>query len=499
MYSIIIADDEYFIRERLKVLLDYASLGYEIVCESADGLHAFNYIKKMQPDIAILDIKMPIITGIEIAKQIKELDLHTRCIILTSYEVFEYAQESLRYGVIEYLLKPVTASDLKRVLEQTHRIIEEKYKLLGKKREEEFLHCLMNNIQVSNTIPKTVAQLLGPQNILLLLKQKSLDIQRRQAERLYNIAASLHYPEKSFVFIYSNNIIGMLFCPPLNEQQFTEILRNIRRQTLQPINAGISNIFASASDLHNAFQLAEEALDSTICLGNNTEIYASSLQGINTPMFPLLGLREQILEGLRSNDPAVVTNLINRYLEILRVNYHSPRNLEALLTELILTSYIFLQENSINEKNTAKLEAHEILDANINIVDIERQIKTYYLDIFQQNPKLDDHAVQLDDKVRQIQRFIESNYSKKGLNLESVSEAISYSPNYVSTLFKKATGISVVQYITKCRMEAARLFIEHKKEKLAGISVSVGYTDEFYFSKCFKRYWGKPPSEFMQK
>lgn len=125
MLTLLIADDEFFILERLKRITDYPALGYNLTAAVLNGRDAMQIIEEESPDLAILDIKMPFLSGLDIAGQIYEKNLKTKVVILTSYDYFNYAKQAIKYQVFSYLLKPVNVDELKEILADAAREIGE--------------------------------------------------------------------------------------------------------------------------------------------------------------------------------------------------------------------------------------------------------------------------------------------------------------------------------------------------------------------------------------
>ncbi len=124
MHSLFLADDEVIIVRGLRKLLDWASLGIEIIGEATNGEEAERRIASLQPDIAIIDIHMPLRTGLQILRAIHERDMKTRVIFLTGHREFDYVQEAMRYGAKAFLTKPVKKDELISVLRETLGSIE---------------------------------------------------------------------------------------------------------------------------------------------------------------------------------------------------------------------------------------------------------------------------------------------------------------------------------------------------------------------------------------
>ena len=109
--KLLIADDEYFIRQRIKKIIPWEKLNLTFAGEAENGQQVIDHLEKEPVDLLLLDIKMPQMNGIETARYIKEHFPSVHMLILSGYNDFEYARTAIRYGVKEYLLKPVAAEE----------------------------------------------------------------------------------------------------------------------------------------------------------------------------------------------------------------------------------------------------------------------------------------------------------------------------------------------------------------------------------------------------
>lgn len=222
--KLLIADDEYFIRKSLLQMLDYPSLGFQLAGEAENGKQALEIILKEQPETAILDIKMPLLSGLDIAKEIHRKNLPTKVIILTSYDYFSYAQESIRLGVFSYLLKPVDRQNLKDVLIQARTCIEkerEERDILAKYRRiklEELLYDYLSAAKTASLPAEPLQNFLtakGLSNPLpALFKFENPDGMSGLMERLRDFWDEQATPKTFFFFEYGENIFGLLCCIP---------------------------------------------------------------------------------------------------------------------------------------------------------------------------------------------------------------------------------------------------------------------------------------------
>ena len=167
--KILIADDEKLIRNGMTTILDWESQGHKIVGAVEDGLQALDYIKSNDVDILITDIRMPLLDGLELIREVKNVKPDLICIILSGYDEFEYARAAIDVGAFAYLLKPVDSASLIGLVEKA------KNEILNR---QEILNRLIRNLKMNQSST---------------LLDKNLD-----DENLANIEQAADYIKKNF-------------------------------------------------------------------------------------------------------------------------------------------------------------------------------------------------------------------------------------------------------------------------------------------------------------
>ena len=112
MYTLIIADDEEELRRAIVERVDWAAIGFEVVGEAENGAEALELVETLQADLLLTDIRMPFISGIELARQVREIRPAMSIAFLSGYDDFSYAQQAIQYNIISYLLKPLSLEEL---------------------------------------------------------------------------------------------------------------------------------------------------------------------------------------------------------------------------------------------------------------------------------------------------------------------------------------------------------------------------------------------------
>lgn len=126
MLNVQIVDDEPIIRLGLQKLINWEEMGFEITCIAQNGKQALEQLEAEEVDLIITDIEMPIMNGLDFIKEVREKDKNVEIVILTAYEDFEYAKTAIRYGITQYILKPIEEKDVMQLLLQIRQEIEEK-------------------------------------------------------------------------------------------------------------------------------------------------------------------------------------------------------------------------------------------------------------------------------------------------------------------------------------------------------------------------------------
>ena len=112
LYTVVVADDEDELREAMCTMIPWQELGFRLAGSAGNGLDALQLVEERQPDLLLTDIRMPFISGIELARQVREVRPATNIAFLSGYDDFEYAQQAIRYNIISYMLKPLTVKGL---------------------------------------------------------------------------------------------------------------------------------------------------------------------------------------------------------------------------------------------------------------------------------------------------------------------------------------------------------------------------------------------------
>ncbi len=147
MYTLLIVDDEKWVREGLRLTIDWESEGIQLQGEAADGEEAWKLAEAHAPDIIITDIKMPGMDGIALIETLAARKFHTKIIIISGYSDFNYAQKALKCGAFDYVLKPIEETNILEVVRRCVSVLEKERSTHDQK--EKMSDCIRESLPLA--------------------------------------------------------------------------------------------------------------------------------------------------------------------------------------------------------------------------------------------------------------------------------------------------------------------------------------------------------------
>lgn len=507
MFRLLIADDEYFILERLKNLLDYSKYDFDLCSTVNNGNDAYEFIIEQEPDLAILDIKMPYLSGLEIAEKVCQKKCRTKIIILTSYDYFSFAQQSIKYHVFSYLLKPIKKEELSQVLIEAANVLTKEredtlhLQLYESEKLERLFFSFLTNEKISSSdlsilINHPVFSGNSGKWFFILLKISNPDGEPNISKTVKSYITKEAIIPDMYSFLCSDNIVGMLLHgeDPL---EYSEALKEFHSKLISEfnvsINIAVSTVCSVINDLPALFGHIAKALTYTLFCGNNTILFYKDFPEFHSKRMHF-NFRENLLLFLHISDLGKIEKLLDESFSQLCLETPSEYNLVILLSEIYTTCNLYLKDiNKLSDYNIS-FYIHELIENYNDLSEIKIWCLNYLKRLCADSCSKNNNIIEFTENIMSI---IKNSYTDPSLDLAYISGKAGYSPSYVSSIFKSYTNCSIVQYITKCRMEAAQKLLTENKLKINEICHLIGYTDSFYFSKRFKSFYGYSPTDYI--
>ncbi|MFA6505024.1 MAG: response regulator [Treponemataceae bacterium] len=507
----LIVDDEYLIRSLVRNSVDWSALGFELVGEAEDGEEALRMVEELKPRFMLVDINIPFINGLDLSMRIREHHPEILIVILTGYEDFQFARKAIKVGVVDYLLKPLNPAELEKALISAREGIlrgDEENRVASEdavhSKEEALRELLFKNDSAlsSSAIPFLLNIEPETRQLVLCL----IEIDPPEAPELVRSRISVACE----VFSDRDGRLILLFNEDdrtirLKDKDYYGVCERLVADLVARghiASVGISRPVLGFSSLPAAYSEASAAIDESFHSGINRVYAHPSVRPVSavSAKLPTLPSRESIIMLLRSGNEKEVVRVAQTVFRELGLSKAARPYCEMLCLELILVVNEYLKD--------ADLSIADVLGTEDDYYSLVRARKTrvemeeWLLDLIKRSVvtvetqgKTRTHLV-----VKKAKLYIEKNYVRKGITLELVAEHAAVTASYISTIFKKEMGISVIEYLTNTRLEAAKKIMDADPlVTIIEVADHTGYSDPYYFSKCFRKRFGLAPTAYLHK
>lgn len=495
--KMILADDEVVITKGIQKLVDWNALGISIAGVYEDGKSAFEAIVRNQPELALLDISMPGMTGIDIIRECAALKLDTQFIFISGFQDFEYAKSAIKYGAVDYLLKPIILEELMHAVEQCIANI------TGIRKEPEQLFMENRNeftklVEVENTcyVP-VLADIVYPASIGGQMKKLvQFSFYSFADEYIGRLGAGITFNRAEKLVIV---LKGMD-----REQCFEEIQRlqealeeNIRQKSVFIVGQLVDHM----SDIPNAYEKCvsmtgyfffADWLPRTI-LDVSGEVYGNKVQ-----MQRFQNVRDEMLGALADGGASVFDKRFSLFATLVCKLADGKREDACFYfctaVRLAAEKMTELGVDAGDAGDMKKLlEMGRAADSYTRLVEVYRGILLQFREKLQSTASNSEKQNYLKAKA-----YIEEHYAEN-LTLNVLAEEIHMNPYYFSAFFKKNAGINFKDYVCAIRLEHAIPLLVSSDKKTYEIAVEVGFTDARTFTEAFQKHYQETPNAYRKR
>lgn len=532
MLKVLIADDEKKVCQLIANLIDWEALGFEIAGVVNDGTSAYKFIQENTVNLMITDIRMPGCDGMELIQKAKVLYPNLHIVIISGYSQFDYAQNAIRYGVEDYLLKPIRKKDLMATLQKIlNRYKEEildakKWQDIQKKLEE-------NEEKVKRSLLEDLLKRPEKFGGFFICEKINSEYHYKFTEDCYQTLIVKIFPEKRKEDADTRRLLlqkGIELLKESAQNVCNEAVFNI-------IDGEIYGLFNGTEDeLHKIYRrLKKVKLDIVRLQDVFDEIYVylalgkciSSIQQVLVSFEDARAAMQDrfyyaddfLLRREEKKEPDNAKYYIDNAFKKRFLNYIEILDIDNIKKELEFICSA-LQKSQTKDGPVVAEVYKEILTLfyfgvhsyNISIPDQYAELLNH-LEFFGSIEKamayLAEYIINslihwIAEKkyvearpIRIAKRYISDNYYKP-LTLEMVSKEIGFNATYFSSMFKKETDMNFSEYLKKIRIDNAKNMLLNTEQTVEDISYAVGYSDIKYFSRLFKKLTGVTPTEFRK-
>lgn len=519
MFQLLTADDEPDKLEALRSQYDWKGCQVEICGEAQNGIDAYEQLVAKKPDICIMDIKMPLLSGLEVIKRVQKLGVPTKYIILSGYDEFNYAKEAIDLSVVDYLLKPCRPEDITRSVrkcislietEQRQSKLQEDYAHMLEDHADisrkQFLNSLMLGLPIDNFERQSEVCRLALGNSIAVcvfdVDQVRTGENRERGDLLQlckKVGSALAASWPSMVSIVREQIVAVMGMDRIADE--FNFFYNTLKTTLSSCYPYKINFSVGVSDCKNdikflkaAYLEAKQAAEVSKFLFQSSILFYAELRNESSPSIP----ENSELHFIRNlSDVSEIEKLVTKFLEACTTCSVDveEKTKESVIT-LICSLYKLCKERGFSFKEFSEIKSNvikQIMESD-SIENIRSVLMGFILTIEKNITDLNS----ISSLVRRTINYIQQNY-KKHITLESAAETIHVTPPYLSMLFKQQTGSTFIEYVNWFRVKRACDLLRTGSLKSYEIAFDVGFQDEKYFHNIFKRYTGMTTKQFRDK
>jgi two-component system response regulator YesN len=492
----VIADDENLVRLTLKSMISEMEAAWQIVGEATNGEELLDLLAEHQPNVAIVDIRMPKMNGLEAIRFGKSRSPLTKWVILSGYSDFEYAKEALKLCASEYLLKPVSPAELERALYDTYKDNKDLTGLLNQQFENNLSALVNGLISLEQEDREGLfyrGRFIG---CVFLLDGPGTDSRESGAQR--DFYKDLLQCVNDHLSCGMNLALLALPSGELAAVGAWDPDRSIdgRRQVLR--------FFTGAEEIASGCQsrgMTVTMLETGDCLGfkevNGKLQQLQQWGGLRT--IGGIGRRvdyRELEKEAENSEKAEAGRLLSaarqHFQDRMYLNYqHTVDELEGVLTK---SDLMRVEKSRRAIRSFIRYSFDVELPDHAGVAEVIRELRKYG-ERFLRGMKQPDNAPA--DLVQQMMRYIDSHYTDD-IRIGQIAGQLSVSANYLSTLFHKKTGVTFLKYLTRIRMIKAEELLLNTNLQIKQIAEEIGYFSTRHFTKLFTETFGRYPSDYRK-
>ena len=528
MYKIMLADDEGIVIDSVKFIIE-KEFGEECVIEFAKtGRSVIELAESFRPDIAIMDIQMPGINGIDSMKEIRKTNQNVIFIVMSAYDKFDYAKEAIKLGVLEYITKPMERTKLLSALKSAMKLVDKEREkrsndLIIREKLETVIPVLESGLIYEILLQEHFEEDIENYKTMLGIKENyaymmtlvygdtqegnhmtnAMGSSVKMQQYYQGVRAELKENFQCIVgSVMANKIVVLVpYDKPVMEykeraelvEKARDMVYTMRKRFSISFRIGISRV----KEMQKMKDAYSEATNSLV-ITNGTVAHADDLPiGCDYEENYPINLEKQMFEEIENGNVGKAMDTARSFFDWM-TETHSDSIMDIRLKVL---EFALWAEHLAYEKGGMTYQfnsRNDYLTTIMNTDDYESMKNWFVAKIEMATQNINSKHDECSNNIVDIAKeYIKANYSK-ALNLDDVSYYVNISPYYFSKIFKEGTGENFIEYLTNIRIEKAKELLNSTDYSMKEICIMVGYSDPNYFSRSFKKNVGVTPTEYKE-
>lgn len=495
-YSVLLVDDNQMTIESLRETVEWKELNLEVIGCCSNGWQGGKMIEQYRPDIIITDIHMPETDGLSMVEKMQEYLENTRIIFITGFDKFQYASRAIKLSAFDFILKPI---DNRELYESLERAVSSLDKEKDSKREKEKIHAVIHRAQLLAMLTGGVKKYVADNEFWKLFRTKPEEYFILAAENEMGLSGPLLRRLDFITFPAEAEIIStvvdgelILFCGRKHTETSWQVTARMIADTLLQnflnMVIAISGVHQEPEELYAAYQESRKTLLWHNIYGRHTSVeYYSEQNQDNKKHSRIFDIEQMCSKMAQKADTMEVE-------EIWNTIYEKSKGRLRIIRLMLM----FFCSKVIQDKMTSfqRADTLDMIVYDITKLDSVEDARNW---LFLFEKELDKiYAPASSTIVRNVLDYIR-NHVTEGLALENVAAKYFVSPNYLSSLIRKETGLTYRQHIINAKLSVAKHMLDDTRMRVEDIAYAIGYENYISFYNVFKKTEGMSPTEYRYR
>lgn len=519
----LIVDDEKHVREGIKILADWEQNGIREIYEAGNGEEAIQFIQKIRPEIIFSDMKMPKMDGTQLLEWIKENHPNSKTIVVTGYDDYHYMRKAIHFGSSDYLLKPIEPEVLNQTLEKAvnewrreemDRQRKENSSLLINEMTPVYRDRKLTQLVNSDSLQKELYEEFGwlkesRDYMTALVKVNGLTIEVFQRDRdlaYFTILNVINEILKEtccgigFRYLSQKGQILLIFWDKLElvEKILVRIYKTLKHTLDISCPIAVGAVVDNSTKLIDSYHHARKVLlNRNILTESESRVYMSDKEAAPS-LKSLIAYSSDIELAVQTGEIGAFEELMDRIeKDITKNEYLSEKHVINLENEYMVMSHKWFKHYHLSFKAPDDMieRVDLFFDSNGTFrlreykMRKKREIAAFLKKVKKSTQQKNNNI------IVEIEKYLQQNFDRD-VKLQEISDHFYISREYISRKFKQEFNENISDYIVRIRMEKAKSLLKNSQLKIYDIASLIGYQDDKYFRKVFKKVEGITPNEY---
>jgi two-component system, response regulator YesN len=520
MYTILLVDDEKLELETLEHYIPWRDMGIHVAGTAANGKEALEKLSSIKPDIVLTDVRMPIMDGLEFARRAKRMDKQVKIVFLSGHNEFQYIKAALSVEAIGYLLKPLDLEELTELMNRVKRKCEDDR--LSSQSEEWVREKLALQL-IRETNEELRKEWTGKLAILPsgfpaygdfasavitidpLNRDQLLGSAVPRVDFIERIRTALRDHFRNYILVESDShsFTVLIHLDPKQIKQASDralwisIHKQLNDQTEGEVTIGLSAPVHGLEQLQRSYRSAKQANDFKFYLNAGKVIMQEDLYETVQGDIEIESYATELIQCIKQEKELQTEAFLSSFIATLKdKKIRKNQAIHAIIRMVVVVEQQFSALLAGSDKDLLLADHWKEISSMATLEQIKIYFARYCASLIATLKERDkDRNLQLID---QIVKLIDERHHLP-ITVDDIAKEVFLSPNYIRTLFKDRMGETILDYMTKQRIQHASELLRDKSLKIHEISHAVGYENVSYFCSVFHKHKGSTPNEYRKK